>query len=246
MFEGYSVTLPPTSDAKGGNPEPRELLDDDAPEPRSEVRRASSPPPEAPVPTETPQVSPQAPPASMDRQTLGFELLEGEIRRTTPVAFQAMADAARSMHAIDDRRKTPSFVFAATKLQIRRPTPLGLGSVTPLPSKPPEFHAAETAPIELVEPAPLPEGMRAVEVIVRVSGSLLKGRPAYVTLTLLSGEVLFEGDAIADDEGGARADVRAVVPTAVAQVKALVEAGGAYRTATVPIAESGLTEYTFA
>ncbi len=265
MFEGYSVTLQPVSEAKG-NPEPRELLDDDddtTAEPRSEVRRASPVPVGPPATTDSePTVeADKTPSAAPIRQTLAFEPVEGDGRKVTPVAFQAMADAARSMQALDDRKKTPSVVVAAMKptpAVVRRPTPLGLGVVAPAHSKAPEFYSAETAPIGPVEPARAerarsahamtmpPEGMRTVDVVVRLSGALLKGRPAYVTLTLLSGEVLFEGDAVGDDEGGARAEVRAVVPGGVTQVKALVEAGGTYRTATVGLAESGPTDYTFA
>jgi hypothetical protein len=252
MFEGYSVTLPPPGEARG-NPEPRELLDDDAgPEPTSEVRRASSPAPEPEARGETQPFPPQAPPAPQgDRQTLGFEPAEGDLRKVTPVAFEAMAHAAQSMKELDDRKKTPSFVFAPEDRAApspQRPTPLGIGVVTVIPSKPPDFYSAETEPVGPVpaRPTAAPEGMRHVDVVVRLSGGLLKGRPAYVTLTLPSGEVLFEGDAVADGEGGARADVRAVVPKTVEQVKALVEAGGSYRTAMVRVAESGPTEYTFA
>lgn len=255
MFEGYSVTLPPSGEAKG-NPEPRELLDEDTgPERASEVRRVSSPA-TAPEPAVATQPSPaEATPAPEgERQTLGFEPLEADVRKVTPVAFEAMASAARSMRDLEDRKKTPSFVprleGRPTPQAIGIPTPLGLGAVALGTSRSAEFYSAETVDLEPGEPLSprqaAPEGMRAVEVVVRLSGALLKGRPAYVTLTLPSGEVLFEGDAVADSEGGARADIHAVVPRTVEQVKALVEAGGTYRTAMVPVRESGLTEYTFA
>jgi hypothetical protein len=247
MFEGYSVSLPPPAETKRGNPEPCELLDEDIPaEPRSEVRRASSPPP---LVSEPPS----------ERQTLGYESVEDEVRKETPVALEAVAEAARAMQALEDRKETPSVVLAvgggATPANVTRPTSPGIGAVRPDSTRAQGFHEVETLPLPPVvpaaeepkpEPIEAPEGMRVLDVTVRLSGSLLKGRAAYVTLTLVSGQVLFEGDATGDAEGGARVDIRAVVPNAVAQVKALIEAGGLYRTATVDVAENGPTEYTFA
>jgi hypothetical protein len=84
----------------------------------------------------------------------------------------------------------------------------------------------------------LPQGARMHLVTVRVCDALANG---WVTVMLLAGEVLFEGDM-----AGASIEVRVPVPFDATQIKLLVEAGSKYRHALVDLGPEGVTEYAFA
>lgn len=117
----------------------------------------------------------------------------------------------------------------------------------------PASHAAddvEPAPDSSVRPidssaieTPLPPGLRALPLTVRVSSALLGNeKSAYVTLTTPEGDVLFEG--FTEDDGAL--DVVVLVEMTTESVHALVEAGTKYRNATIAICAPGeRTEHTF-
>jgi hypothetical protein len=102
-----------------------------------------------------------------------------------------------------------------------------------------ESHA-ENAPDSQVRP--LPTGSRMHLVVVRVSPALLMlGTGAYLTLSLVDGAVLFEGEM--DPDGTCEA--RIPVPEDEYQLKVMIEARSIYRKATILLSPSGVTEHSF-
>jgi len=132
-------------------------------------------------------------------------------------------------------------------------------------------HATQLVPPTLAEPAlsspAVPEGADdddeerpsrpiARIAIARVSAMSMPASPAecrgvelaltgvpesHVTVALLDGTVLHEGPT--GDDG--KLAVRVAVPRGHGEIRAMLETGSKHRTALVPIAEDGRTEFTF-
>ncbi len=84
-------------------------------------------------------------------------------------------------------------------------------------------------------------GMRLLDLFVHASPAVLGGAQAYLTVTLLTGDMLYEGPL----EETATLRLRVAVPSTTLQVKAMLEAGTKYRHAIVDVPPDGVADYAF-
>jgi hypothetical protein len=125
---------------------------------------------------------------------------------------------------------------------------------TPQPLLPPLFEAEDpdrtptfardedTLPDSQVRPVADAAGKRLLSFVFAVApGVAVKGDMAYLTVTLVDGTVLFEGEV----EAGGPIQLALPVPHGETRLRAHIEAGTKYRNAAVAISENGLTVHTF-